>query len=234
MSLFVVNPTPSPKIKKRSKSRKPKTSGKPQKKGEEVKKRRVHRKAANPTTHKKRRYRRNPTTTHRTVHHYKAKSRRRYRRNPEGGGGSLFSELMSKDGLFMIAGAVGTPTLLELGVNTIMPSATGMTRSLVKAGIGVGAAWAVHRFVNKKAGLIIGLVSIGAALTELLKGQGIGFTQMNDDLPLPSMSDTLPALPPFNPLNDEMGEMNGMLDGMLDDDPSTLSDPYQILSESLN
>lgn len=68
----------------------------------------------------------------------------------------------------MIAAVVGTPTLTELAVQYIMPTASGTTKSLVKAGLGFGIAYGVYRFVNKKAGLVVALVSTGSAVSDLI------------------------------------------------------------------
>jgi len=96
--------------------------------------------------------------------------RRRTHRNPSrsGGGGGLLNELMSKDGLMMVAAIVGTPTVLELAVSYVMPNSSGMTRTIVKAGLGVGIAWAVYKYLNRKAGVVVGLASVGVAATELI------------------------------------------------------------------
>ena len=110
-----------------------------------------------------------PAKRRRRVHRNPS-SRKVYtrRRNPSTGAGSLMNELLSKDGLMMIAAVVGTPTLTELAVSYLMPSASGTTRSLVKAGLGAGIAYGVYRFVSKKAGLIVALVSVGSAASDLI------------------------------------------------------------------
>ena len=119
---------------------------------------------------------------HRNPSHHaprKAKRRRaavRVHRNParrrSGGGGlgaNLFGELMSKEGLMMIAGVALTPTLTELAIGYAMPTATGYTRIGVKAALGLAIGYAVHRFVSKKAGLMVALVSAGTGVAEAIK-----------------------------------------------------------------
>lgn len=125
----------------------------------------ANRRHRNPSPRKatsRRRVRRNPSP----VSYHR---RRRVHRNPSvSGGGSIFSELMSKDGLMMIAAVVGTPTITELAVSYIMPNASGTTRTAVKAGLGLGIAWAVHKYVSKKAGLVVGLVTAGSAVADII------------------------------------------------------------------
>lgn len=124
----------------------------------------ANRRHRNPSPRKatRRRVRRNPSPV-------SYARRRRVHRNPSvAGGGSIFSELMSKDGLMMIAAVVGTPTITELAVSYIMPNASGTTRTAVKAGLGLGIAWAVHKYVSKKAGLVVGLVTAGSAVADLI------------------------------------------------------------------
>jgi len=109
----------------------------------------------NPTHHAKAHHAGNPT------HHAKKKH---YKRNPAPGG--FFGELMSKEGLLMIAAVAGTPTALEFGVNLVMPNANGYIRSGVKAAIGVGLGFGIYKFVNKKMGALVAAASIGAAAIE--------------------------------------------------------------------
>lgn len=164
MSLIVVNPTHH---------RKPKAApaAAPKRKHTMAKKRRsaaqkaatrrmlAARRHRNPTTHSKRARRRNP------AHSRKVYTRRR--RNPIAASG-LMGELLSKEGLMMVAAVVGTPTLTELAVTYVMPTATGTTRSLVKAGLGAAIAWGVYKYVSKKAGVVVGLVSIGSAVSDVI------------------------------------------------------------------
>jgi hypothetical protein len=125
----------------------------------------------NPAHHAKRR---NPT------HHYKAKRRnvsrgyRAKRRNPSfagmhKGATNLFARLISKEGLIGIGTIVAAPTVLELAMGYIAPTSTGYTRIGIKTALGVAAAWAVHRFVSKDAGFLLGLASVGIGATEAIQ-----------------------------------------------------------------
>ena len=172
MSLIVVNPT----------HRKPKARKKatPKEKNPMAKKRRsAAQKAAFSRMLAGRRRHKNPAPAKRRRRvHRNPSSRKVYtrRRNPSTGAGSLMNELLSKDGLMMIAAVVGTPTLTELAVSYLMPTASGTTRSLVKAGLGAGIAYGVYRFVSKKAGLIVALVSVGSAASDLINSYMNGGT----------------------------------------------------------
>lgn len=115
---------------------------------------------------------RNPSPRRHHTYHRRAVRRNptpfrsyRRRRNPSGGNG-LFDQLLTKEGMLSIAAIAATPTVCELGVTYLMPSATGMTRSLVKAAIGAGLAWGVYKFASQKAGVTVGMVSVGTLLSE--------------------------------------------------------------------
>jgi hypothetical protein len=163
MSLIVVNPTHrKPKAKKKAVHKEKNPMAKKRRSAAQkaafsrmLAGRKRHR---NPAPKRRRRVTRNPS------------SRKVYtrRRNPGTGAGSLMNELLSKDGLMMIAAVVGTPTLTELAVSYLMPTASGTTRSLVKAGLGLGIGYGVYRFVSKKAGVIVALVSVGSAASDLI------------------------------------------------------------------
>jgi hypothetical protein len=162
MSLIVVNPTHrKPKARKKAISKRKNPMAKkrrsPAQKAAFARMLAGRKRHHNPAPKRRRRVHRNPT-------HRKVYTRRR---NPSTGGG-LMGELLSKDGLMMIAAVVGTPTLTELAVSYLMPTASGTTRSLVKAGLGAGIAYGVYRFVSKKAGLIVALVSVGSAASDLI------------------------------------------------------------------
>jgi len=162
MSLIVVNPTTrKPKAKKKATTKKGTTMAKrhrsPAQKAA-FRKMLSARRHKNPSSPKRRR---------RAVHRNPSRKLYTRHRNPSTGS-SLVSELMSKDGLLMVAAVVGTPTLTELAVQYAMPTASGTTRSLVKAGLGLGIAYGVHRFVSKKAGMIVGLVAVGSAVSDLI------------------------------------------------------------------
>ena len=164
MSLIVVNPTHrKPKAKKKAILKEKNPMAKKRRSAAQkaafsrmLAGRKRHR---NPAPKRRRRVTRNPS------HSRKVYSRRR---NPSHGSGSLMNELLSKDGMMMIAAVVGTPTLTELAVSYLMPTASGTTRSLVKAGLGAGIAYGVYRFVSKKAGVIVALVSVGSAVSDLI------------------------------------------------------------------
>jgi hypothetical protein len=159
--LIVVNPTTrKPKARKRATTKKGTTMAK------------KHRSAAQKAAFRKMiaaRRHKNPSAAPRRRRRATA-SRKVYtrRRNPSTGGGSLMNELLSKDGLMMVAAVVGTPTLTELAVSYLMPTASGTTRSLVKAGLGAAIGYGVYKYVSKKAGLIVALVSVGSAASDLI------------------------------------------------------------------
>jgi len=102
------------------------------------------------------RRRRNPSP----VHHF------RRRRNPESGSGNMFKELMGKEVLMQAAVIAAMPTLAELAVSTLYPTGTSYTRVAVKAGIGLGAAFALYKFVNRRVGLTAACVALGTAAAE--------------------------------------------------------------------
>ena len=175
MSLVIVNPSPrakAPAKKRTTATIRPKAA-----KGATMAKR--HRTPAQKAATRKmlaaNRRHRNPaprraSSKRRVYHRNPAPAARRYtrRRNPSStGAGSMFKELMSKDGLMQVAAVAVTPTLTELLVSTVMPSATGYTRVAVKAGLGLGLAWAVSKFVSKRVGMVAGLVVAGTAAAEL-------------------------------------------------------------------
>ena len=164
MSLIVVNPTHH---------KKPKAAPKASPKGHKMA--RKHRSPAQRAATRRmiasRRRHKNPTVVHskRARRRNPSHSRKVYtrRRNPMNASG-LMGELLSKEGLMMVAAVVGTPTLTELAVGYVMPTATGTTRSLVKAGLGAAIAWGVYKYVSKKAGVVVGLVSIGSAVSDVI------------------------------------------------------------------
>lgn len=165
MSLIVVNPThhKKPKAAPKAAPKGHKMARKHRSPAQKAATRRMiasrRRRHKNPTVvHAKRARRRNPS------HGRKVYTRRR---NPITSSG-LMGELLSKEGLMMVAAVVGTPTLTELAVGYVMPTATGTTRSLVKAGLGAAIAWGVYKYVSKKAGVVVGLVSIGSAVSDVI------------------------------------------------------------------
>lgn len=162
MSLIVVNPTHKPKARKAATKKGPNMARKRRSPAQKAATRRMlaaNRRHKNPSAPKRRR---------RVVRHASRKVYTRRRRNPSVGSGSLMNELLSKEGMLMVAAVVGTPTLTELAVTYIMPTASGTTRSVVKAALGAGIAYGVYRYVSKKAGVIVALVSVGSAVSDLI------------------------------------------------------------------
>ena len=161
MSLIVVNPTHKPKARKAATKKGPNMARKHRSPAQKAATRRMlaaNRRHKNPSAPKRRR---------RVVRHASRKVYTR-RRNPSVGSGSLVNELLSKEGMLMVAAVVGTPTLTELAVTYIMPTASGTTRSVVKAALGAGIAYGVYRYVSKKAGVIVALVSVGSAVSDMI------------------------------------------------------------------
>jgi len=117
--------------------------------------------------------RRRKATRRRTVHRAAPVSyrRRRVHRNPSvGSKGGMLGELMSKDGLMMIAAVAATPTLMELAAAYVLPKTlTGTTRIAAKTALGLGLGWAVHKYVSKKAGMVVALVSVGWAAASVVE-----------------------------------------------------------------
>jgi hypothetical protein len=189
MSLVIVNPSPKRRAKKAK--RKPATPA-PKKaapKGVKMAKRRMtparrraFRKmiAANP--HRRRRRVHNPAPRRAIRRRYHNPSpvrhRRRYR-NP--GGGNMIKELMSADGMIMIATIAAWPTVGGLLMTQFLPTQSGYAKYAIQAGIGVGLGFLVHKFVHKEAGKMLALVSIGNGIAqEILVYQGLltGYQQL--------------------------------------------------------
>lgn len=119
--------------------------------------RKTHR---NPTA-KKATYRRRRATHRNPV----AVSRRRrsIRRNPSMFSGGILGELISKEGLLMVAGAFAAPMVTDYLQEKLMPTATGYTKLAVKAGLVLAGAWAIDRFLKmRKAAIAYGVT--GAAV----------------------------------------------------------------------
>ena len=175
MSLIIVNPTkPRTAIKRRVKSKtaKPTNGGKKMAKHRTAAQKRATRRmlAANRAkrhTNPARRYKRRASRTYANPAPVRSYRRRRHHNPSPGTGKGIFGELMSTDGLFMIGAVVATPTVLNMAVNAIMPSSTGYTRTAVKSGIGLGLAWGLYKYLNKKAGVMVGLVTLGSAALEI-------------------------------------------------------------------
>lgn len=99
----------------------------------------------------------------------KKTARRRARRNPSGFMGAakgLFGEMLSKDGVTMLAAAALTPTAVDFIKDKLAPKVTGWTGMAVRAGIVAGLAWATDRFVGRKAALTVGAVGLGTLVAE--------------------------------------------------------------------
>lgn len=99
----------------------------------------------------------------------KKATRRRARRNPGGfmtGAKNLFGEMLSKDGVTMLAAAALTPTAVDFIKDKLAPKTTGWTGMAVRAGIVAGLAWATDRFVGRKAALTVGAVGLGTLVAE--------------------------------------------------------------------
>ena len=106
--------------------------------------------------------RRRAATKHNPVRYHR--TRRRVSHNPRlFGGGGILGELISKEGLLMVAGAFAAPMVADYVQETIMPSATGWTKVAVKAAVVVAGAYAIDRFLKmRKAALAFGVT--GAAV----------------------------------------------------------------------
>jgi hypothetical protein len=187
MPLIVVNPSPFPKRKAKAKRNPSTPARKPAaKKGTTMAKhaRSAAQKAAtrrmlaanqhrNPSPRRK-------ATKRRTLRRNPSPMRyARRRRNPSstGGGGSLFSRLLSKEGLMMMGAVVITPTLTELLVGYVMPTSTGYTRIAVKGMAGLALGYAAYKWLNKQVGLTISLVAAGTAGAEAIHQYQAGATQ---------------------------------------------------------
>jgi len=148
-----------------------------------------------PVVHRRRRrVHRNPVvTSHR---------RRRVHRNPSQMFTSkgIFAELMTAEGLMMIAAVAATPTITSLAVNAFAPSLTGYQRAGAKAAVGLGLGFATYKFVNKKAGLVAAVAALGIAAAECYNFYSKGGTVAGY------------ATPSFNG-----GNLHGYATGMYDD-----------------
>jgi hypothetical protein len=90
----------------------------------------------------------------------------------------IFGELMTAEGLMMVGAVALTPTITTMAVNLIAPTQKDYARSAIKAVIGLGLGFGLYKFVNKKAGLVAAVVSVGTAAAECYshysKGTPIG------------------------------------------------------------
>jgi hypothetical protein len=134
---------------------------------------------------------RNPTTRHATRRRSASvaapKRRRRVHRNPSlfGGGMGVLGELMTKEGLLMIGGAFVAPMVADFVQEKIMPSATGWTKILVKAGVVAAGAWAIDKFGRqRKAALAFGVTGAAVLASDavrLYRGQMAGLSEGEAD-----------------------------------------------------
>lgn len=127
--------------------------------------RRVHH---NPVSRKatRRRTHRNPVT-------YR---RRRTHRNPSlMGSGGILKDLISKEGLLMVAGAMAAPMVTDYLQEKIMPSATGWTKIAVKAGLVLAGAYAIDKFLKmRKAALAYGVTGAAVVASDAIQiGRGV-------------------------------------------------------------
>jgi hypothetical protein len=97
-------------------------------------------------------------------HHFKVAARRKTRRNPSiFGGGGILGDLISKEGLIMVAAAMVAPMAADYVQQAVMPSATGWTKIAIKVAVIGAGAYALDKFLHqRKAALAFGVT--GAAV----------------------------------------------------------------------
>lgn len=112
-------------------------------------------------SHKPRKAARRRTYTAAPRHH-----RRRVHRNPSLFGRGILGELASKDGLMLLGAAAVAPTAVDFIAEKVVPIqyASGMTGLLAKAAIAAASAYALDRFVNRKAAIGFAVGSGGSLL----------------------------------------------------------------------
>ena len=118
-----------------------------------------HRNPSTTSTKRRRRVHRNPVM---------ARARRRVHRNPSQMFTSkgIFGELMTAEGLMMVAAVALTPTVTSLAINQFGKTLTGYQRAAAKAAVGLGLGFGVYQFINKKAGLVAAVAALGIAAAE--------------------------------------------------------------------
>lgn len=121
-----------------------------------------------------------------TVHHNPTR-RRSVRRNPSMfGGGGVLGELLSKEGLIMVAGAFAAPMATDYLQEKIMPSATGWTKVAVKAGLVMAGAWAIDKFLKqRKAALayaVTGAAVVASDAVQIARGVMAGLSASEADM----------------------------------------------------
>jgi len=128
---------------------------------------------------KARKTHRNPTArkaTRRKTHHNPTASRRRVRRNPSlMGSGGILKDLISKEGLMMVAGAMVAPMVTDYLQEKIMPTATGWTKVAVKAGLVLAGAYAIDKFLKmRKVALAYGVTGAAVVASDAVQiGRGV-------------------------------------------------------------
>lgn len=132
-----------------------------------------------------------PRKTHRNP--YRAVSRKRHgvkrhrtHRNPFTLRGGILGEILSKDGLLMVAGAFAAPMATDYLQEKIMPSATGWTKVGVKAALVLAGAWAIDRFLKmRKVALAYGVTGaavVAADAVNIARGQMAGLSASEADM----------------------------------------------------
>jgi len=102
--------------------------------------------------------------------------RRRTHRNPSlMGSGGILKDLISKEGLLMVAGAMAAPMVTDYLQEKIMPSATGWTKIAVKAGLVLAGAYAIDKFLKmRKAALAYGVTGAAVVASDAIQiGRGV-------------------------------------------------------------
>lgn len=111
-----------------------------------------------------------------THHNPVAARRRRTHRNPGIlGGGGILKELISKEGLMMVAGAMAAPMVTDYLQEKIMPTATGWTKVALKAGLVLAGAYAIDKFLKmRKAALAYGVTGAAVVASDAIQiGRGV-------------------------------------------------------------
>ena len=131
---------------------------------------------------KSRKTHRNPTARkatsrrRRATHRNPVSYRRRARRNPSlMGSGGILKDLISKEGLMMVAGAMAAPMITDYLQEKIMPTATGWTKVAVKAGLVLAGAYAIDKFLKmRKVALAYGVTGAAVVASDAVQiGRGV-------------------------------------------------------------
>lgn len=116
-------------------------------------------------------------TKRRKVHHNPTTARRRktYRNPSLFGGGGILKELISKEGLMMVAGAMAAPMVTDYLQEKIMPTATGWTKVAVKAALVLAGAYGIDKFLKmRKAALAYGVTGAAVVVSDAIQiGRGV-------------------------------------------------------------